>query len=645
MAQRHARARGVPWYTVYLELWDDQKESRTASRNRALEQVALAERMGAITFTTKAADYVRGFHEVLAECTRRNVNPALVVISGINAMSSSAARRFVATMDQACNGRCELLSVVPAEEYRKRMNWLERLHMRRLTLPDVIWSMVAVGGAYVVTHLMQWLMPDSTVLEYTHTFLIYLIACATVAGHRGLLPGLIATVTSFVLINWFILPPIHSLRVENLEDSISLGLFLITASIISVINSKVYTQAESSEINEWRMQALLQVYKIALHAKSREEALEDLHNNLQQFLHAEIVVYLPSVVTPTNLQAVWPANPTLDANDFEILNGCWEESLAGRDTDSYNPDSGWWFEPLSSAKGELGMLAVRVPAAESTDVTFERYLRTIAELVASILEKMESVGIREESRVRDEREKLRTNLLSSVSHDLKTPLAAILGSLSVHRSMYDKLPEAQRKELTEAALTEAQRLDSFITNILDLAKMESGAVKFKREWQTPEDLVGRVKKRLRLRLGNRAIIFHAPENNIEIELDPVTSEQALLNIIDNAVKYTPPESAIEIRVQPLNGKLQLHVRDHGLGIPKEAQERIFDKYTRLQRQDSQVAGTGLGLAVARAAMRGQHGEITVANHESGGAEFILCWPSWRTVSRPGGMRGSSSNAA
>jgi two-component system sensor histidine kinase KdpD len=443
---------------------------------------------------------------------------------------------------------------------------------------------------------------------------------------------MIATVGSFLTIKLLLLPPLYSLQVGSLADMVNLGLFLVAASVVSLINSQVHAQAEASEINEWRMQALLQVYKIALHARSRNEALAELHANLKQFLHAEIAVYMPSLVMP-NLQAVWPQEPNLNEQDLAILNQAWDDAQSGSDHEASNPHTGWRFEPLTSANGEIGMLALRVPAAETTDVHFKRYLHMVAELVASILEKIESTDMKEETRVRDEREKLRTSLLSSVSHDLKTPLAAILGSLSVHRSMYDKLPEPQRRELTDAALAEAQRLDSFITNILDLAKIESGAVKFKRQWQPAEDLVSRVKKRMRMRFEHHELILVPSAATYEVELDPVTSEQALLNVLDNAIKYTEAGSTIEVSMDADDRYFRLQVRDHGRGIPEEDHERIFDKYTRLQRQDHQVAGTGLGLALSRAVMRGQGGDITVATHPDGGAIFTLCWPHWRIAGK------------
>lgn len=630
-AQRHARARNVPWCVVYLELWDDQKDSRVHSRNRVLEQVALAERMGAITFVTKAADYGRGFQEALAECGRRNFNPMLVVAGAVSATAPQATRRSVSAIQEACGSMREVILVMPTEQSRHRLGWLQRLHMRRITPKAALCAATAVLVAVLINMLIASSVQQTQEIPYTHAFLIYLLAVAIVAGRFGLMPGMITTVGSFIAVNLFTIAPLHSLRVETISDIIGLGLFFVVGGVISLVNSQVQAEAEASEINEWRMQALLQVYKIALHARTRNEALAELHENLDQFLHAEIAVYMPSLVAPTRLQPVWPETPTLSEQDIEMLNRTWEETQAGHDAQAYNSETGWRFEPLSSAAGEVGMLALRVPNSEATDVHFEQYLHMIAELVASILEKIESTDMKEESRVRDEREKLRTSLLSSVSHDLKTPLAAILGSLSVHRSMYDKLPEAQRKELTDAAFTEAQRLDSFITNILDLAKIESGAVKFKRQWQSPDDLVQRVKKRMRMRFEHHVLVVHSAASEIEVELDPVVSEQALFNVFDNAIKYTPAGSVVDVRMETTDEYFKLHVRDHGPGIPEEDRERVFDKYTRLQRQDHQVAGTGLGLAVARAAMRGQGGDITISAHADGGAIFTLSWPQWRVA--------------
>ncbi len=208
----------------------------------------------------------------------------------------------------------------------------------------------------------------------------------------------------------------HSLQVGDLKDIVSLALFIVAAATVSAVNSQVHAEAEASEMNEWRIHGLLQVYKIALHAKSRTEALSELHDNLQQFLHAEIAVFMPSLIAPATLQPIWPKEPPVNAQDMQMIGDCWQALQEGGQAHGFNPVTGWRFEPLTSAAGELGILAVRIPLQ---DADYENYLRTNAELVASILEKIESTDMKEETRVRDEREKLRTSLLASVSHDLE----------------------------------------------------------------------------------------------------------------------------------------------------------------------------------------------------------------------------------
>lgn len=628
-AQRLARGRNSGWMVVYLELWDDHKENRHAARNWVLEQLALAERMGAVCFTTKSAEYARGLQDALAECTRREVMPVLLVAAGVNEQSPLQARRASAALQEfAQRHAVECMLVAPAPLPTRHVGWFERLHMRRLRVVAVAAALSAVALSFGTSALLHNLLPSlATEGVPTHSYMIYLIACAVVAARFGFMPGLITGVASLVVLRVQMPVPEEG---ASLADLLNLGLFVVTCAIVSVINSQVHAEAELSESNEWRMQALLRVYKIALHARSRDEALAELHQNLKQFLQAEIAVYLPALLNG-QLQKVWPEDAPLAERDLVLLHQAWDDAKQGREAEVNNPATGWRFMPLISANGELGMLALRLHGRTSLLHTEhdQRYLRMIAELVASILEKIESTTMREASRVQDEREKLRTSLLSSVSHDLKTPLAAILGSLSVHRSMYDKLPEDQRRELTDAALSEAQRLDSFITNILDLAKFESGAVRFKQEWQAPEDLLLRVKKRMRLRLTQHRLQVRLDDGQAEIEIDPVTAEQALVNVLDNAIKYTAPDTVIEVSSSSNEQYFCLHIRDHGTGIPEEEQQRIFDKYTRLQRKDHQVAGTGLGLAVASAAMRGQGGEIEVKNHPEGGAIFTLCWSRWR----------------
>ncbi len=226
----------------------------------------------------------------------------------------------------------------------------------------------------------------------------------------------------------------------------------------------------------------------------------------------------------------------------------------------------------------------------------------------------------------EEREQLHRKMLSSVSHDLKTPLASIIGALEVFDRMKDKLSDDKKLALTQVALQEAYRLDNFITNILDMARFENNLVKPREERTEIRAVINDCMLRLNNRLHGATIHFK-PSEPIEILTDPVLLTRAICLVIDNGVKYggTPPIVNIECgRTDAQSAFITIH--DNGLGVPNELREKIFSKYTRFVREDQQNAGTGLGLAITRIIMRLLHGGIDVSNHSEGGACFILSLP-------------------
>jgi two-component system sensor histidine kinase KdpD len=235
--------------------------------------------------------------------------------------------------------------------------------------------------------------------------------------------------------------------------------------------------------------------------------------------------------------------------------------------------------------------------------------------------------------MREEREKLRSMLLSSVSHDLKTPLASIIGSLSVYKRMRksERLSPEIADELTETALDEAQRLDSFISNILDMTRIESGEIEFNKDWVTPYEPLAAIKKRLRQRLRYHKLEITTSETEYEVEMDQMMTEQILQNLIDNAAKYSPANTEIQVSFGPDGKGFSYKIRDQGKGIPDDKFEAIFDKYERLRLTDSQIAGTGLGLAICKASKEKQNARIEVSNHEDGGAVFTIWFPKYRNL--------------
>jgi len=380
---------------------------------------------------------------------------------------------------------------------------------------------------------------------------------------------------------------------------------------------------------ELSTQALFTLYRITANAFTRQQALEKLQRTLSRMLEMDVAFFLPSVMKPERIDAAFPTGLSLFDNDCKALDVCWNEMKTTGVAAPFNPGTDWRFEPMLASSGEVGVLGVRPRHGQSLDPWYGRLLTAIADQTASALEHMELERSMEATRIREEREKLRSMLLSSVSHDLKTPLAGIIGSLSVHNTMGGRLTPERRDALLETALEEAHRLDSFITNILDMTRLESGKIEFHYEWHDVSSIIRQVVKRLQHRLRKYQLVVHSIPENIEVYMDMVMTGQVLQNLLDNACKYTPPGTAIDITSRRNEEGLFIDVHDHGEGLPSDKLAHVFDKYARIQKEDSQVAGTGLGLAICKSVMEAQGGWITAANHPQGGAIFTICLPRWR----------------
>ena len=229
-----------------------------------------------------------------------------------------------------------------------------------------------------------------------------------------------------------------------------------------------------------------------------------------------------------------------------------------------------------------------------------------------------------------ETEQMRSSLLSSVSHDLRTPLAVMTGAAST--LLEDAIDANTRRELTESILLEAQRLNRLVRNLLDMTRLEGGALRVQKEWQPIEEVVGAALNRLEEALSGRAVVIDLPGDLPQVPLDAVLIEQVLVNLLENAIKYTPAGSPLEVRARTVPGAVQLCVADRGPGIPALDQPRIFDKFYRVG--GAPVGGAGLGLAICRGIIMAHGGRLFVENRVGGGAEFKLQLPIDGTPPEP-----------
>ena len=279
---------------------------------------------------------------------------------------------------------------------------------------------------------------------------------------------------------------------------------------------------------------------------------------------------------------------------------------AGRYTDTLNGAS-CWILPLGSEGHALGVVALRFDPAVTEPSTDTRSLAlAMTQDIGQALERARLSDELEGARVQGETERLRNALLSSVSHDLRSPLASMIGAAGTLVSYEDKLPADERRELLQAILGEGQRLDRYIQNLLDMTRLGHGKLKLNRDWTDSTEIVAAAVSRLRKLFPELRVETTAPAEPVLLYVHPALIEQALFNILENAARFSPPDDAVRVTVQTTGEQLLIDVADRGPGIPEDERARIFDMFYSVSRGDRAPQGTGLGLAICRG-MIGAHG--------------------------------------
>ena len=354
------------------------------------------------------------------------------------------------------------------------------------------------------------------------------------------------------------------------------------------------------------------------------ELVESVLRNVTAQFHTEAVALLPDA--QGRLQTLRAELPfVLTENERGVAQWVFEHGeAAGRGTATL-PGAKATYLPLKATNGILGVLGV-LPEGEAqwTEPDQRRLLEAFADQAALALERLQLAEQNAEARRRMDEEQLRSVLLSSVSHDLRTPLGSITGAASTLLAG-GELPEATRRELLQSIQEESHRLHRLVTNLLDITRFESGSVQLHLEWLPLEEVVGSALYRMEEALRSRPLTVEVPSDLPLVAVDPVLLEQLIVNLLDNAVKHTPPGTALEVKAWAVGAQLTLMVGDRGPGLAEGEEERIFDKLVRGAHHGGQP-GSGLGLAICRAIARAHGGRITASNRAQGGAQFLLVLP-------------------
>lgn len=620
-AKRSAEALDAELIALYVET-DRHATLSDAERGRLAEAMRLATQLGAEVVTVPGRSVVE---EVVAFARARN---ATRVVVGKSRRSRWFELRHGSVVDELVRSgsglAVEVVATAEADRASGPRDWLRDVPTTPGPyLEGALTTAVATAVGVLIDRLI--VLPNIS--------LVYVLPVLAAAARHGLVPSLWVSALSVLAFNFFFLPPLYLFTIADPANVVALFFFMVVAVVASALAARTRTQTESAR-REARTNA-------ELYSFSRKIAgVIDLYDllwivvsHLARLLKAEVVVLMPEDGMLTT-RAAFPPDSELSEADIAAARWSWDaDRPAGRGTDTL-PGGRWLFLPLRTSRDAVAVIGV-LPGKDGHELTSgeRRLLEAVGNQAAVAIERVTLAEDVERTRLGAERERLRASMLTSVSHDLRTPLASIIGALSSLRSYGERYDAPAREELLSTAQAEAERLDRFVGNLLDMTRLDAGAVAPKREAVEVGDLVSTGLRRAAPLLRDHVVERVVPAGLPPLQLDFVLAEQALFNLLDNAGKYTPAGGRItvearRIEVQPGGVRIEIVVRDEGPGLSQADLERIFDKFYRADAGDRRRAGTGLGLAIARGFAEAMGGTLVAANRgDRSGAEFTLSFPA------------------
>lgn len=617
-ARRIAENRRIPWLAVHVETPRSRRQP-VAVKERIARNLRLAERLGAQSQRLLGDDLVA----TLLACAKRENASQIMVGRPLASRLRWPWSRSVAGALVRGAAPLEVTVVTwtpPAGRSSRREVRLSPVMPRSWSSLKPYAAGVLIGA--VITAVLTY---APVLLPVSAAPMLYLLGVVIVAARLGFWPAVFSALLYFLLFNFFFSPPLYTLTVANFSDVQSLLTFLVVALITGRLGGQLREQLEEQRASHRRAAAIAAFGARLAGATEQREVVSAVAEQLRQELAPETVLMLPDAGGRLLVQAGSTERKPLGASDQAAARWAFDKGqTSGWNTDTL-PAAQWLFLPLSSGSGTLGVLGIRRgEAGESFTDVERRALEAAADLTVIALERTRLVTQLETSRVAVETEQLRAALLSSVSHDLRTPLVSVLGAAGALLERQHTLAPADRDTLLETIVEEAERLDRFVQNLLDMTRLSYGGLQLRRDWCDLRELIGQVRHRLARNLQSRPIELSLPPRLPLLRVDAVLIEQVLVNVFDNATKYSPPDSPITVAASVAYGRLRLLISDRGDGIALGEREAVFNMFHRARSGDTRVAGTGLGLLICRGFVEAHGGRIVALDGAGGPGESPGC---------------------
>ena len=617
-ARRLATSLHADWIAVYVE---PLSSLRVAARDRAqvAENLQLARTLGADTVTLSGAN---GAVEVIRFAQQRNVTRIVVgkpthpgwrdriggsFVDHVVRLSGDIDIHVIRGDSDRVDTRGENAPGEPLPPGSRRALGLSGYLVG--CAPPVIATLVA---RYVF---------DRT--QLADIVMLFMAGMVFVAMRWDLGPVLWTALLSVLAFDYFFIPPYGTLAVADLSHTVTFAVMFLIAAVISGLTKRVRDQAEAARQREVRTASLYALSRALAAAKTRQEILEAGTRHVQEVFggRTAALVSTGSGGLVSRVEASWTY--LVDEKERAVAEWVWEHGRrAGLGTDTL-PSAIALYLPLDGTGGRLGVLGL-VPADRSriADEHDRQHLEAFVGQIAAALDRVRLAVEAHQAQLRVDAEQLRNSLLSSVSHDLRTPLAVITGTATTLTD--ERLAPAVRRDLAETIVEEAGRLNRLVRNLLDVTRLEAGAMQIEKEWQPLEEVIGASLAAVETVLGDRPITTDVPRE-LAAPFDAVLVQQALVNLLENAAKYTPARSPIAVSATGSSDEVEIVVADRGPGLPGGEETRIFEKFYRAEK--GKGGGAGLGLTICKGVVTAHGGRIWAENRKDGGAAFHFTLPA------------------
>lgn len=483
------------------------------------------------------------------------------------------------------------------------------------------WGYIQALLLLIVATLINQLL--KVVVAPTNLVMLYLLAVVIASVRWGYGPAIVTSTLSVLIFNYFFVPHEYTLLVEDAQYILTfIGLFVVGMTI-AYLNNRLQQQAAAVTRREEQTSELYSMSRDLVTTTNQQQIIDAVLQHIHDTFHAEAAILIFGD-GKLHLHGK-TANFYLEANDYKIAGWTYEHLRhAGCGTPRWSYSHSICV-PLATAQEKLGVLVLRIASQISEDSEYRHLIDSFANQAALAIEAARLATEAQQMQLLRDREKLQSALLNSISHDLRTPLVSIAGALSTLKDNTLMLTEAARQDMVEGAWQDVQRLNRTVANLLDMTRLQSGMIRLQLNWFHVQELIANTRTQLKDRLATHQLVVDVPSDLPLIEIDLTLMVQVMVNLLDNAVKYSSEDTTIEITARYTDDTLWIEIADEGIGIPDADLPYIFDRFYRADLNGG-IGGTGLGLSICEGIVATHHGTITAENRPTGGTVFRVTLP-------------------